>query len=67
MSMKGPYRETFPVGPFEVEIQLPAGSKVTGAKLLTANRSAAHTLRSGRVHVQVPVVDVHEIVALDLA
>jgi hypothetical protein len=67
MSMKGPYREVFPVGPFTVEIQPPSGAVITAAKLLTANRSVPHTVRNGRVQVQVPVVNVHEIVALDLA
>jgi hypothetical protein len=67
MSMKGPYREVFPVGPFDVEIQLPADTKVAGAKLLTANRPVPHTMNQGRVRVQVPTVEVHEIVALDLS
>ena len=67
MSMKGPYREIFPVGPFDVSVQLPAGAKVAGVKLLTAGRPAPHTIQQGRVRVQVPRVEVHEIVAIDLA
>jgi hypothetical protein len=67
MSMKGPYREISPVGPFAVDVQLPAGAKVGGVKLLTAGQAAQHTIGDGRLRVLVPSVEVHEVVAIDLA
>ena len=35
--------------------------------LLTANRPVPHTMNQGHVRVEVPTVEVHEIVALDLS
>lgn len=67
MAMKGPYREVIPTGPYEVNIQLPQGTKARAAKLLSSGAAARWRIEAGRAVVTVPVVGVHEVVALDLA
>jgi hypothetical protein len=67
MTMKGPFRETFPVGPLTVDIQLPSNVRAAGARLLTAGQRVQMSNQQGRVRVQIPTVDVHEVVAIDLA
>jgi hypothetical protein len=67
MTMKGPYREIFPIGPLEVEIDLPAGARATGIKLLVAGQAVGSSGSERTIRVQVPRVAVHEVVAVDLA
>ena len=69
MMMKGPLRETIPVGPLTVRIRLPEGARaanVTSVKLLTAGIAAATEIANGTLRVTVPSVDVHEVIAIDL-
>ncbi|WP_263381365.1 alpha-amylase family protein [Granulicella arctica] len=67
MMMKGPVREILPIGQQTVSISLPAGKRVTSVKLLVSGSSAPHRMEEGRLLVEVHKVEVHEVVALDLA
>jgi hypothetical protein len=66
MMMKGPLRETIPVGPLRVRVRLPAGATAKKVHLLTAGSTVPLQQRGGIVTLTVPTVDVHEVVALDL-
>jgi hypothetical protein len=66
MSMKGPYREIYPAGPFEVEIEVPSDAKAKAVKLLTAATAVPYRMRNGRIVVEVPKVEVHEVIAIDI-
>jgi hypothetical protein len=67
MMMKGPLREVIPVGPQRARIQLPPGTRAGSVRLLTAGVSP-EVERSGRVMtVTVPSIEVHEVIAIDLA
>ncbi len=65
MFMKGPFREIYPVGAQRVHVRVPAGVKVRAVRLLTAGRDAAFEARSGWLTVEVPSVDIHEVIAMD--
>jgi hypothetical protein len=65
MMMKGPLRETMPVGPLTVRIHLPEGMRPAKVQLLTLGRTVATDLRNGVLRVAVPSVDTHEVVAID--
>ncbi|GAB3784403.1 family 10 glycosylhydrolase [Spirosoma horti] len=66
MMLKGPFRELIPVDA-QVSVQVPAGAKVTGVKLLMSGQTPRFEVKNGQVTVNVPKVLDHEIVALDLA
>ena len=66
MMMKGPLRETIPVGPLTARIRLPEGARPGKVKLLTSGKTVAADVRNGVLRVTVPSVDVHEVIALDL-
>jgi hypothetical protein len=75
MMMKGPLREPIPIGPLRARIRLPAGTRASKVHLLTAGTPAR--VEQGRVEqrgdgagaltVTIPSVDVHEVIAIDLA
>ncbi|MCX6622428.1 MAG: beta-galactosidase trimerization domain-containing protein, partial [Acidobacteria bacterium] len=56
MTMKGPYREIFPAGPFHVEWDLPEGVTPKSALLLESGREASLELRGSTLTVEVPRV-----------
>jgi hypothetical protein len=67
MMMKGPLREAIPVGPLRARIQLPAGTRARRVQLLTAGL-APHVERNGDyLTVTIPSVEIHEVIAVDLA
>jgi hypothetical protein len=66
MAMKGPFRETYPVGPLRVEVELPDGARVKGGKLLVAEKPVALRRQGRTVSAVIPKVDLHEVLALDL-
>jgi hypothetical protein len=66
MMMKGPLRETLPVGPMTVAIRLDAGIRPRKVTLLTAGTTPRTRLDGGVLTVTVPLVDLHEVVAIDL-
>jgi hypothetical protein len=66
MMMKGPLRETIPVGPLHARIRLPAGSRPSKVQLLTSGTVPRTSQVNGVLSVTVPSVDVHEVIAIDL-
>jgi len=65
MMLKGPFRELIPVAA-QVAVRVPAGTTVTGVKLLMSGQIPAFTRQNNQILVTVPNVLDHEIVALDL-
>jgi putative glycosyl hydrolase-like family 6 (GHL6) protein/glycosyl hydrolase family 42 (putative beta-galactosidase) len=65
MMMKGPVRETVPIGAQRVRIRIPGGETIARAHLLVAGTPPAVKISSGYVDVTVPSIDAHEVVALD--
>jgi hypothetical protein len=66
MMMKGPLREVIPVGPERVTIRLPAGARPQSVKLLTAGTTVQAAASGGVLTVTVPLIEVHEVIAIDL-
>jgi hypothetical protein len=66
MMMKGPLRETMPVGPLTVRVRLPQGVRPSRVHLLTAGTTPRTTTAGGVLTVTVPSVELHEIVAIDV-
>jgi len=58
--------EVLPAGPFEVHLRLPAGGQARRVRLLEAATDAASRKESDYLVVQVPRIEVHEVVAVDL-
>jgi type 1 glutamine amidotransferase len=67
MTMKGPYREIVPTGPFSVELELPKGAKVRGVRLLESDQGVNPRNNGTRLILKVPQVAIHEIIAIELA
>ncbi len=65
MMMKGPVREVIPLPSQKLRIRIPAGKRVTKVRLLTAGSAANYREEAETILLEVPVVDVHEVVALD--
>jgi hypothetical protein len=65
MMMKGPLRETIPVGPFTVRVRLADGRRPSKVSLLTAGTTPATRIENGLLRVDVPSVGVHEVIAVD--
>jgi hypothetical protein len=65
MMMKGPLRETIPVGPQRVRVRLPAQTRARRVHLLTAGTSPRVEESGGVLTLLVPSIDVHEVVAID--
>lgn len=66
MTMKGPYRDFFPVGPHTVRLKLPSDLQVRRARLLVADRNLDFTHAASMLIVRVPSILDHEVVAIDL-
>ena len=66
MMMKGPVRELIPIGEQQVRLQLPDGARVGRVHLLAADRKPLFNQRGQELHVIVPSIFDHEVVAVDL-
>jgi hypothetical protein len=66
MMMKGPLRETMPVGPLTVRIRIPADLRPSSVQLLTAGVAPRTATEAGVLTVTVPSVELHEVIAIDL-
>ena len=64
--MKGPLRELIPVGEQTVSLQLPEGARVNRVHLLAADVKPHYTQRGSELHIVVPSILDHEIVAVDI-
>ena len=63
--MKGPLRETIPIGPLRVRIRLPGGTEARKVRLLTAGRALDPERTADGLLVSVPSVELHEVIAID--
>jgi hypothetical protein len=66
MAMKGPFREFFPVGPLRVEWELPEGVEARSVRFLVGGTRAAWKRAGRRLKVEIPRVELHEVIAVDL-
>lgn len=66
MMMKGPVREIIPSPPQQVRIRVPQGRSVSKVHLLVSGKPANHRVNSGVVSLEIPSIEVHEVVAIDL-
>jgi hypothetical protein len=66
MAMKGPYRDFFPVGPYTVRVNLPAGVTAKRARLLAADKELALVRTAAGVSVAVPSIRDHEVIAIEI-
>jgi Hypothetical glycosyl hydrolase 6 len=66
MMMKGPLRETIPVGPLTARVRLPTAARAKTVRLLTAGSNPRLQQSDGLLTVTVPSVDVHEVIAIDV-
>ena len=66
MTMKGPFRDFFPVGPLKVKIQLPIQIRAMQARMLVAGGVASVEISGGRMSVTVPSILDHEVIAIDV-
>lgn len=67
MMMKGPLREVIPISTQKVRVRIPRGRRVTRARLLVAGVDARYFTEGETILLVVPSIDVHEVVAFDLA
>lgn len=67
MLMKGPVREILPSPPQKVRIRMPAGRRVGKVQLLVSGQTPVVRAENGVVSLEIPSVDVHEVIAIDLA
>ena len=66
MMMKGPIRETIPSPPQQVRIRVPDARRVQKVSFLVSGRAPVYKQSGGVVSVEVPPIDLHEVIALDL-
>ncbi len=66
MTMKGPYREFFPVGEQKVRLRLPHGRRPRAARLLVAERNVAIQRNADHTILAVPSIVDHEVIAVEL-
>ena len=67
MMMKGPLREVIPLSRQVVRIRVPEGRRVKIARLLAAGTDVHYREENGAIVIEVPAIDIHEVVALDYA
>ena len=66
MMMKGPLRETIPVGPLTVRIRLPDGRASCERATAHGSDGAQDVSGNGILSVTVPSVEVHEVIAMEV-
>ncbi len=64
MMMKGPLRDTWPVGPLKVSIEIPEGKTIGSAKLLVAGEEVDVTVQDNRVTLDITEIETMEVVHL---
>jgi hypothetical protein len=68
MMMKGPLREVIPISNQKVAIRVQRNNRrVTRARLLVSGREIPFRVEGDSIHLDVPTIGVHEVIALDLA
>ena len=66
MTMRGPYRELLPIGEQHLQVRLPENYQVGQVGLLKAQRQPEWFEHQGWVHLSIPGILDHEVVAIDL-
>jgi hypothetical protein len=66
MTMKGPYRDFFPIGAQTIKVRLPSGVRASHVRLLVADRGVPFELSGSVLAVTVPSILDHEVVAIDV-
>jgi hypothetical protein len=67
MMMKGPVREIVPSPPQRVRIRVPEGKRVSKVSLLVSGKSPGHRTAGNVITLEIPSIELHEVVAVDLA
>lgn len=65
MMMKGPFREFIPVNE-QVSIIIPQGTKIKDVKLLVSEQKIDFKINDGKLTLNVPQIQDHEIIGIDL-
>jgi hypothetical protein len=66
MTMKGPYRDFFPIGAQTIKLRLPAGIQAKQARLLVSEKPAPITRSEEDLILNVPSILDHEVIAIDI-
>ena len=64
MMMKGPLRDTWPVGPLTVTLEIPQGKTVKAARLLVSGADVPFRISGGRATVDIASIETMEVVHL---
>ncbi|MEZ5400573.1 MAG: beta-galactosidase trimerization domain-containing protein [Bryobacteraceae bacterium] len=67
MMMKGPVREIISSPPLKVRLQLPDSHRPKAVKLLVGGTRPTYTGAGSTLHIDVPPIGVHEVIAVDFA
>ncbi len=67
MMMKGPIREIIPAPPQQVRIRVPEGRRVSKVSLLVSGKPPGHRISGSVVSLELPSIELHEVVAIDFA
>jgi hypothetical protein len=67
MMMKGPIREIIPAPPQRVAIRIPDGRRMQRVQLLVSGKQPAVKQDAGVVRLEIPSIELHEVVAVDFA
>jgi hypothetical protein len=67
MMMKGPVREVIPLTNQKVSLRISDGRRVARVRLLVAGTPARYRQDQSSIHLEVPSIGVHEVIAVDFA
>jgi hypothetical protein len=67
MMMKGPVREIIPAPAQKVRIRVPEGRRIRKAHFLVGGTAPAYRQEGGVVSIDIPSIELHEVIALDFA
>jgi hypothetical protein len=67
MMLKGPVREIIPISRQSISLRVPAGRRVSRIHLLTAARDVPFHANGDRIELEIPSINLHEVVAVDFA
>ena len=67
MMMKGPVRELIPAPPQRVALRAPEGRSIRGVRLLVSGATPEVKREGDFLRLEVPSIELHEVIAVDLA
>ncbi|MBT9331566.1 beta-galactosidase trimerization domain-containing protein [Acidipila sp. 4G-K13] len=67
MMMKGPVREILPISGQKVSFRTPQARRVKRVHLLVAGKEIAYRRENDRISLEVPSIDLNEVIAVDFA